>query len=42
MRRARRKRLDYNKLELKTQQIAAHIYETLVCAYFNKMKDANE
>lgn len=30
MRRARRKRLDHDKLELKTQQIAAYIYETKV------------
>lgn len=30
MRRARRQRLDYEKLELKTRQIAAYIYETKV------------
>ena len=30
MRRARRKRLDYDKLELKTQQIAAYVYETKI------------
>ena len=30
MRRARRQRLDYQKLELKTQQLAAYVYETKV------------